>query len=225
MIRTFVVDDDHLFRTGLRMIIDAGPDTTVVGEADDGAAAVTQVRSLLGEIDVVLMDINMPGLSGVEATRRIVTMDGAPRVLILTSFVDEEYVYEAITAGASGFLLKETPPDALLAAIVSTHGGTAVVSPSLTRALVAARLPKGAGEDSGLSSEARRRLDSLTERELEVLKLVGRGLNNTEIAETLFIAEVTVKTHVGRVLRKLDLRDRIQGVMFTHEAGLMLEDG
>lgn len=213
MIRTLVVDDDQLFRAGLRMIVDSSTVARVVGEAGDGAGAVSFVRSHLGQVDVVLMDINMPTLNGVEAAQRIAALPEAPKVLILTTLAFDEYVYEAIANGASGFLLKDTPPDSLLAAIVSTHGGTAVVSPKMTRSLVSSMTRKYAG--SNASAGARKRLDSLTERELEVLGLIGRGMNNTEIGRHLFIAEVTVKTHVGRVLRKLELRDRIQGVVFA----------
>lgn len=216
MIRTLIVDDDQLFRTGLRMILESASEAgvSVVGEAADGVEGVSFVAA--NPVDVVLMDLSMPGLDGIEATRRITARGETPRVLVLTTYALDGSVAEAIRAGASGFLLKDTPPDALVAAIASTHNGTAVVSPALTRQLIAEHTT-----GSGPSTELQHALSELTERETEVLTLIGRGLNNTEIAAELFIAEVTVKTHVGRVLRKLDARDRVQAVVLAYEAGLV----
>ncbi|WP_285184488.1 response regulator transcription factor [Rhodococcus sp. MEB041] len=218
MIRTVVVDDSELVRAGLRMIVDSGTDTTVVAEASAGGDAVAVVRDMPGEVDVVLMDIDMPGMNGIDATRKIVEMENAPKVLIVTTFAVETYVYDAIMAGASGFLLKDTPPESLLAAIVSTHAGTAVVSPQMTRRLLASQTPRATPSASAARSA---KLDSLTERERDVLTLIGRGMNNAEIAAELVIAEVTVKTHVGHILRKLEVRDRIRCVVFAYEAGVM----
>ncbi|MCD0450112.1 response regulator transcription factor [Actinocorallia sp. API 0066] len=221
--RILLVDDQPLLRAGFRLILQAEPDLTVVGEAADGAAAVEATRSLLP--DVVLMDIRMPGVDGIEATRRIVR-DGAaahnPRVLILTTFDLDEYVIEAVRAGASGFLLKDAPPEDLVAAIRIVADGDALIAPSVTRRLIdtyASRLP--AVRDEGPPPG----LDHLTEREREVLGQVARGLSNAEIARELVVSETTIKTHVGNVLAKLGLRDRVQAVVYAYETGVIRPGG
>jgi DNA-binding NarL/FixJ family response regulator len=219
-IRVLLADDQPLLRTGFRLILEAEPDVTVVGEAGDGAVAQEQARALMP--DVVLMDIRMPGVDGIEATRRIVreASPGAhvPRVLVLTTFDLDEYIVEALRAGASGFLLKDVPPDELMQAIRVVAAGDAIVAPSVTRRLLdkfAARLP------SEHRSPTPARLDRLTERELEVLRLIARGLSNAEIAAELVVSETTVKTLVGNVLTKLSLRDRVQAVVLAYETGLI----
>jgi DNA-binding NarL/FixJ family response regulator len=218
-IRLVVVDDQPLLRTGFRMILAAERDMTVVGEAGDGVDAVREVARL--QPDVVLMDIRMPNMDGVEATRRITTVAGpdGPRVLILTTFDLDEYVLAAIRAGASGFLLKDVPPEELAAAIRIVASGEALLAPSVTRRLLDrfAELPPPDG------TPARRPpgMAELTERELEVFTLIGRGLSNQQIAERLFLGETTVKTHVGRVFAKLDLRDRVQAVVLAYETGIV----
>ncbi|RCW47129.1 LuxR family two component transcriptional regulator [Halopolyspora algeriensis] len=213
MARVMLVDDQELMRMGLRMVLDAQDDVEVVGEAGDGAAAVELARSL--RPDVVLMDIRMPVLDGVEATRRIVT-DGSARVLVMTTFDLDEYALAALRGGASGFLLKDTPPEALVSAVHSVTGGDAVVSPTVTRRL----LDHFLGE-SGTPSRDASVLQVLTEREREVLAHAAKGLSNTEIATQLFLSEATVKTHIGRILSKLDLRDRVQAVVLAYETGLV----
>ncbi|GII93859.1 response regulator [Sinosporangium siamense] len=219
-IRVLLVDDQPLLRTGFRLILEAETDITVVGEAGDGKAAQEQSRALLP--DVVLMDIRMPGVDGIEATRRIVKEASAgahvPRVLVLTTFDLDEYIVEALRAGASGFLLKDVPPDELVQAIRVVAAGDAIVAPSVTRRLLdrfSARLP------SAYQQSTPARLDRLTERELEVLKLIARGMSNAEIAAKLVVSETTVKTHVGNVLTKLGLRDRVQAVVLAYETGLI----
>jgi DNA-binding NarL/FixJ family response regulator len=217
-IRVLLVDDQPLLRTGFRLILEGEQDIAVVGEAGDGAQAVELTRTLLPE--VVLMDIRMPGVDGIEATRRIVREGAAthdPRVLILTTFDLDEYVVEAVRAGASGFLLKDAPPEDLVTAIRIVANGDAIVAPSVTRRLLdrfATRLP------SVRESAPPRGLDMLTERELEVLRHVARGLSNAEIAKQLVVSETTIKTHVGNLLAKLGLRDRVQAVVFAYETGL-----
>jgi DNA-binding NarL/FixJ family response regulator len=216
-IRVLLVDDQPLLRTGFKMILEAEPDIAVVGEAGDGLQAIDAVRSL--QPDVVLMDIRMPRMDGVEATRLIVgpDRDSRSRVLVLTTFDLDEYVVEALRAGASGFLLKDVPADDLIAAIRVVAGGDAIVAPSITRRLLdrfAARLPSA---DQATPAA----LDNLTERELEVLRLVARGLSNAEVAKELYVSETTVKTHVGHVLTKLGLRDRVQAAVFAYESGLV----
>jgi DNA-binding NarL/FixJ family response regulator len=218
-VRVLLVDDQPLLRTGFRMILEAEPGIAVVGESCDGAAAVEDARTLAP--DVVLMDIRMPRMDGVEATRRIVA-DGAgserpPRVLVLTTFDLDEYIVEGLRAGASGFLLKDVPADDLITAIRIVADGAAVVAPSVTRRLLdrfASRLP--AADASPPAA-----LESLTERELQVLKLVAKGLSNAEIAAQLFVSETTVKTHVGHLLTKLSLRDRVQAAVLAYESGLV----
>lgn len=213
MIRVVLADDQALVRAGFRMILKAEPDIDVVGEAGDGAEAVALANELCP--DVVLMDIRMPKLDGIEATRRIVVDEGSPRVLVLTTFDLDEYVYEGLRAGASGFLLKDAPEDQLVTAIRVVAGGGSLFAPSVMRRLIeeftTRRLP--AAPPPGL--------DELTARELEVLRLVARGLANAEIARTLFVSEHTVKTHVARILQKLDLRDRTQAVVLAYESGLV----
>ncbi|GAA1946412.1 response regulator [Kitasatospora viridis] len=216
-IRVLLVDDQPLLRTGFRMILEAEADLVVVGEAGDGQQALEQVRAL--QPDVVLMDIRMPRMDGVEATRRIVgpMRDGPVRVLVLTTFDLDEYVVEALRAGASGFLLKDVPAEELVQAIRVVADGAAMLAPSITRRLLdmyATRLP--AGEEAPSPA-----LTALTEREMEVLRLVAKGLSNAEIAAELFVSETTVKTHVGHVLTKLGLRDRVQAAVFAYESGLV----
>ncbi len=217
MIRVMLVDDQELVRVGFRMVLGAQPDIEVVGEAGDGAAAIEALRTI--EADVVLMDVRMPRMDGVEATGLIRAAANAPKVLILTTFDLDEYAFAAIKAGASGFMLKDVPPADLLSAIRSVHSGDSVVAPSTTRRL----LERFAVH---LSAEGRPKqdLDVLTAREREVLFHVARGLSNTEIAERLHLAEATVKTHLGRILAKLELRDRAQAVVYAYESGLVTPD-
>ncbi|HJQ95812.1 MAG TPA: response regulator transcription factor [Acidimicrobiia bacterium] len=216
MIRVALVDDDHLIREGLRMIVANEADLEVVGQASNGREAI----SLVGEqdIDVMLMDIRMPAMDGIEATRQIVEIEGAPSIIILTTFELDEYVFEALRAGASGFLLKRIPPDQLLDAIRVVAAGDALLSPSVTRRLIEAFTRKGPVRADPAQSQA---LASLTPRELEVLAGIGRGLSNQELAEQLFIADNTVKTHVKRVFTKIGARDRAQAVVIAYESGLV----
>lgn len=213
MIRVLLVDDQALVRAGFRMILQTEPEIDVVGEAADGDAAVRAAGEL--SPDVVLMDVRMPVLDGIEATRRIVTDEASPRVLVLTTFDIDEYVYEALRAGASGFLLKDAPEDQLVAAIRVIATGGSLFAPSVTRRLIEEIL------ESRQSVVPPRTLAELTPRELEVLRLVARGLSNAEIARTLVVSEHTVKTHVAHVLAKLDLRDRTQAVIAAYESGLV----
>jgi DNA-binding NarL/FixJ family response regulator len=217
MIRILLVDDQALVRAGFRMILDAEPEMEVVGEASDGRDAVDQVRSL--RPDVVLMDIRMPELDGLEAARRILSTNGAeaPKILMLTTFDLDEYVYEALRAGASGFLLKDTPPEQLVSAIHVIAQGEALLSPSITRRVIS-EFVKGTGPKPQAQFP---RLEDLTARELEVMKAIARGLSNAEIAKELFVSETTVKTHVARILMKLGLRDRVQAVVLAYEAGVV----
>jgi DNA-binding NarL/FixJ family response regulator len=215
--RILLVDDQPLLRTGFRMILSAEPDFVVVGEAGDGASAVELARRL--RPDVVLMDIRMPGMDGIQATRALAGPGVAEplKVLILTTFGLDEYVVESLRAGASGFLLKDAPAEDLVEAIRIVAAGDALLAPSVTRRLldrIASKLPPA--HDNVIPA-----LSELTEREMEVLKLVARGLSNAEIAEKLVISETTVKTHVSRILGKLDLRDRVQVVIFAYETGLI----
>lgn len=214
-----LVDDEMLVRAGLKMVLDGNQGISVVGEAGDGLAAVQAVEAL--RPDVVLMDIRMPTMDGVEATRRISeAYADATRVLVLTTFDLDEYVYAALQAGASGFLLKDAGPAELLAAIRAVHSGESVVAPSATRRLLERflpSLPAGPLEQRN----AQERLSVLTEREREILVEVGRGLTNSEIAGKLFLAEATVKTHIGHILAKLNLRDRIQMVVLAYDTGLV----
>jgi DNA-binding NarL/FixJ family response regulator len=215
VIRVLIVDDQPLLRKGFRMVLDAEDDVEVAGEAADGIEAVSEVHRT--RPDVVLMDIRMPNLDGVEATRQVVEATSS-RVLILTTFDLDEYVDEGLRAGASGFLLKDVPPEDLVAAIRVVASGDAVIAPNVTRRLLdrfASTLPRA--EEETPPAE----LASLTEREREVLTLMGRGLSNAEIATELYLGETTVKTHVGRVLMKLQLRDRVQAVVLAYETGLV----
>jgi DNA-binding NarL/FixJ family response regulator len=212
VIRVLVADDQALMRTGFRMILDAQEDIEVVGEAIDGADAVRQFERL--DPDVAVMDVRMPTMDGIEATRRLTAREPPARVLILTTFDLDEYVYEALRAGASGFLLKDRPPEELVAAVRVVANGDALLAPSVTRRLIeefAKRTPVASRDE----------LDELTDREREVVVLIARGLSNAEIARTLFVAETTVKTHVGHVLSKLGLRDRAQAVVVAYESGLV----
>ncbi|QHC26154.1 response regulator [Streptomyces sp. GS7] len=222
-IRVMLVDDQVLLRTGFRMVLAAQPDMEVVAEAGNGAQALEVLRGT--EVDVILMDVRMPQLDGVEATRRICAggqQEGAPKVLILTTFDLDEYAFSALKAGASGFMLKDVPPSELLAAIRAVHSGDAVVAPSTTRRLLdrfTPMLPATAAEP------VRPELERLTDREREVLLLVAQGLSNGEIAARLVLSEATVKTHVGRILTKLSLRDRVQAVVLAYETGLVRAGG
>jgi DNA-binding NarL/FixJ family response regulator len=212
-IRVLIADDQELVRTGFRMILTGEPDITVVGEAGDGLAAVELARGL--GVDVVLMDIRMPGIDGIEATRRLGAAGSSARVLILTTFDLNEYVYEALRAGASGFLLKDAPAAQLVTAIRVVADGEALLAPSITRRLIAefAQRPAPSARPAAM--------EELTERELDVLRLIARGLSNAEIAKELFVGDATVKTHVARILMKLELRDRVQVVVAAYESGLV----
>jgi DNA-binding NarL/FixJ family response regulator len=213
-----LVDDQPMLRMGYRMILDAQPDLSVVGEAENGLEAVELTARV--NPDVVLMDVRMPGLDGVEATERIVASGSPSRIIILTTFDLDEYAYGALRAGASGFLLKDVPPSDMLSAIRAVATGDAVVAPSVTRRLLAqfARHLPCAEPPSGAADA---RVESLTPRERELLVEVARGLSNAEIAERLVLSEATVKTHVGSILSKLGLRDRVQIVVFAYETGLV----
>jgi DNA-binding NarL/FixJ family response regulator len=214
VIRVALVDDQELVRTGFRMMLDAQPDMTVTGEAADGAAAIRLAQP--DAVDVVVMDVRMPGMDGVAATKRICATGPRPRVLMLTTFDLDEYAFAALKAGASGFLLKDVPPQELLFAIRSVHSGDSVVAPSTTKRLIDRFVPL---LDAPTSPPPQ--LAELTEREREVLVQVAAGLSNAEIAAKLFVSEATVKTHVGRILAKLGLRDRVQAVVMAYESGLV----
>jgi DNA-binding NarL/FixJ family response regulator len=219
-IRVALVDDQELVRAGFRMMLDAQPDMTVVGEAADGLAAVSLAER--GEADVMVMDARMPRLDGVEAARRICAAGDRPKVLMLTTFDLDEYAFAALKAGASGFLLKDVPPEELLFAIRAVHSGDSVVAPSTTRRLIDRFVPMlSDGPDGAGSGAPAADLAGLTEREREVLLQVAAGLSNAEIAARLFVSEATVKTHVGRILGKLGLRDRVQAVVLAYETGLV----
>jgi DNA-binding NarL/FixJ family response regulator len=212
-IRALLADDQQLVRGGFRMILRAEPDIDVVGEAADGAEAVTLAREL--EPDVVLMDVRMPNVDGIEATRRIVDgREDAPRVLVLTTFDLDEYVYEALRAGASGFLLKDAPEEQLVSGIRIVADRGSLFAPAVTRRLI----ERFAGAATQQPPAA---LDKLTTRELEVLRLLARGLSNAEIAAELVLSEHTAKTHVAHILNKLDLRDRVQAVVLAYESGVV----
>jgi DNA-binding NarL/FixJ family response regulator len=210
-IRVLVADDQSMVRAGFRMLLSSQTDIEVIAEASSGLEAVDKAARF--QPTVVLMDIRMPELDGLEATRRILAADDAARILILTTFDHDEYVYEALRAGASGFVLKDDPPEQLLAAIRTVAGGEALLSPAVTKRVIAqfARLPRPAPG---------RRLDALTERELDVFRLIARGLSNAEIGKELYISDTTVKTHITHILQKLDLRDRVQAVVLAYETGL-----
>jgi DNA-binding NarL/FixJ family response regulator len=214
VIGVIIADDQALVRGGIRMILEAQDDIEVLGEATDGSQAVALTRDL--HPDLVLMDVRMPGLDGIEAARRIVAGPAATRVLMLTTFDRDEYVYEAMKAGASGFLLKSAPPEQLVAAVRITAAGDALLAPAITQRLIeefVRRPPPGQGVPDQLAG--------LTERELDVLRLIARGFSNTQIAESLFLGEGTVKTHINRIFRKLAIRDRAQAVVVAYETGLV----
>ncbi|MDR7304651.1 response regulator transcription factor [Haloactinomyces albus] len=216
-IRVVLADDQKLVREGFRLVLGAQANIDVVGEAEDGEGVLDILRTL--PVDVILMDVRMPRMDGVEATRRSCATTGSARVLILTIFDLDEYAYAALKAGASGFILKDVSPADLLSAIRSVHSGEAVVAPSTTRRLLdqfTGQLP-----NTGETPPPPASLEELTPREREVLALMARGLSNAEIAGRLVVSETTVKTHVGRVLTKLDLRDRVQAVVLAYETGLV----
>ncbi|QAB17684.1 response regulator transcription factor [Leucobacter muris] len=237
-IRVMLVDDQELIRTGFRLVLLGEPGIDVVAEAADGEAALAELASLEasgGGCDVVLMDVRMPGMNGIEATGRIVAEHPATRVLVLTTFDLDEYATGAIQAGASGFLLKDARPDDLVDAIRRVAGGDAAMAPSVTRRLIeqlrladpaqassgsAAPEVSGAAGAPGADTDPHAVFEVLTERELDVLRLIAEGLNNAEISAELFLSESTVKTHVGRVLAKLQLRDRVHAVIFAKQHGL-----
>lgn len=229
-IRVMLVDDQDLIRTGFRLVLSAEPGIDVVGEATDGAAALEELVRLGGECDVILMDVRMPGMNGIEASAEVARRFPQTRVLVLTTFDLDEYATAAIQAGASGFLLKDARPSELLDAIHRVADGDAVMAPSITRRMIEQmregegasrgdlpRFPGAAGEASGPAPELS---EVLTEREIEVLRLIAEGKNNAEISGELFLSESTVKTHVGRVLSKLALRDRVHAVIFARTHGL-----
>ena len=214
--RVLIVDDQSLVRAGFRMILESEPEIEVVGEAADGLTAVLAARET--QPDVILMDVRMPNVDGLEATRRLLDgKDEGPRILILTTFDLDEYVYEALRAGASGFLLKDTPPEQLVQAILVVADGEALLAPSITRRLIEEFVRTG----GATRTEPPPGIQELTSRELEVLRLIARGFSNAEIAKELFVSETTVKTHVARVLMKLGLRDRVQAVVLAYESGLV----
>lgn len=215
-IRVALVDDQQMVRAGFRMLVDSQDDLQVVGEAGDGDEALRLLVEV--EADVVLMDVRMPRLDGVEATRRLAPGDGGPRVIVLTTFDLDEYAFAALRAGASAFLLKDAAPPDLLAAIRAVHAGDAVVAPSTTRRLLDHFMAGPTAPRS--SAAAEKRLSNVTEREREVLGLIARGLSNPEIAATLVLSEATVKTHVSRLLSKTDSRDRVHLVLLAFEAGI-----
>ena len=217
MITVLVVDDQALIRDSFRLLLDLEPDIEVVGEAGDGKEAVAAARRL--QPDVVLMDIRMPELDGIEATRRVLAQAGDHpiRVLMLTTFDLNEYVYEALRAGASGFLLKDVPPEQLAAGIRVVAGGEALLAPSITRRLIEEFASARPAEPAAPPPA----FEDLTARELEVFKLIARGLSNAEIAAELVVSETTVKTHVARMLMKLGLRDRVQAVVLAYESGVV----
>ncbi len=213
-LRVLIADDQALVRAGFRMILESEADLEVVGEAADGREALAEAGRL--QPDVVLMDVRMPELDGIEAARQLLADDGSAKVVMLTTFDLDEYVYEALRAGASGFLLKDVPPEQLIAGIRAVASGDALLAPSVTRRVIEAfvrRPPPSVREHSA-------KLDELTVREVDVLKLIARGLSNAEIAAELVVSDTTVKTHVAHILMKLGLRDRVQAVVFAYETGL-----
>ncbi|HET6391789.1 MAG TPA: response regulator transcription factor [Blastococcus sp.] len=221
-IRVVLVDDQQMVRAGFRMVIDSQPDLTVVGEAGDGGGAVELLRRT--SADVVLMDVRMPGTDGIEATRQVTALPRPPRVVVLTTFDLDEYVVAAIGAGASGFLLKDAPPEEMLSAVRTVHAGDSVIAASSTRRLLqhVAPMLRGAGVGVGAASGAdARALADLTPREREVLELMAFGATNGEIAARFVVSEATVKTHVGRVLAKTGSRDRVQAVVLAYRTGLV----
>ncbi|RWZ46193.1 response regulator transcription factor [Labedella phragmitis] len=215
-IRIMIADDQELVRYGMRLVLEAEPDIEVVGEAEDGASAVREAERL--RPDVVLMDVRMPGVDGIEATRRITGLYPATRVLVLTTYDLDDYAFGALRAGASGFLLKDTRPAALTGAIRAVADGDAVVAPRVTAKLIELASPRLPGPDR---HDAHSVLSVLTTREREVLQRIGEGETNGEIAERFFLSESTVKTHVGRILSKLGLRDRVQAVILAYDLGVV----
>jgi DNA-binding NarL/FixJ family response regulator len=214
VIRVLIADDHELLRDGLRGMLDAQEDMEVVGEAEDGARAVDEAIKL--HPDVVIMDIRMPRLDGIEATKRLTAQgEKAPRILVLTTFDLDEYVYEALRAGAGGFMLKDAPPRQLAEAVRTVAAGESLLAPAVTKRLIERYVSRPPAD-----AARRGRFAELTERELEVLKLLTRGLSNVEIGKRLFLSEATVKTHVTRVLSKLGVRDRVQAVVLAYETGL-----
>jgi DNA-binding NarL/FixJ family response regulator len=218
-ISILLADDQPMLRMGFRLVLDAQSDMRVVGEAGDGAEAVR--LAAVKQPDVVLMDVRMPGFDGIEATRRIAATASATRVLILTTFDLDEYAYAGLRAGASGFLLKDVPPPDLLSAIRAVASGDAVVAPSVTRRLLDAFLPHLPDLARAPGASVPPEVEALTSREREILNEVASGLSNAEIAARLVLSEATVKTHVGRMLNKLHLRDRVQAVVYAYEHGLV----
>jgi DNA-binding NarL/FixJ family response regulator len=215
VIRILIADDHELMRSGLRSMLDAQEDMEVVGEAEDGAQAVDEAIRL--HPDVAIMDIRMPRLDGIEATRRLMAQgDSAPRVLVLTTFDLDEYVYEALRAGAGGFMLKDAPPGQLAEAVRTVAAGEALLAPAVTKRLVERFVQR-----PPYDTARKERFEELTDRELEVLKLVTKGMSNAEIGEQLFLSEATVKTHLTRILSKLGVRDRVQAVVLAYESGLV----
>jgi len=212
-LRLLIVDDDHLMRAGLRAVPSSDPGVDVVGEAADGREAIERARRL--NPDVVLMDVRMPNLDGIAATREVLSAWPAAKVVILTTFENDEYVFGALSAGASGFLLRRTRPEELIAAVHTIAAGDALLSPSITRTVI-----DRASSQASVTGEATSALDELTPRERDVLALVAQGLSNGEIASALVIEESTVKTRVKHILGKLSLRDRVQAVIFAYESGL-----
>ncbi|HEV2902033.1 MAG TPA: response regulator transcription factor [Gaiellaceae bacterium] len=212
-VRVLLVDDDDLMRAGLRSVLSSDETIEVVGEAGDGRLALAEIRKL--RPDLVLMDIRMPDLDGIAATREVLGAEPDVKVVVLTTFEEDDYIFEALSAGASGFLLKRTTPEELITAIHTVADGDSLLSPSVTRRVIDRMATQPAATLSGA------RLEELTPRELEVLELIGRGLSNREIAESFVIEESTVKTHVKRILMKLGLRDRVQAVILAYETGLI----
>ena len=219
-VRVLLVDDQEMIRAGLRMVLESQSGVEIVAEADDGDTALELVATV--ETDVVLMDVRMPRMNGVEATGAITGLDDPPKVLILTTFDLDEYAYDGLRAGASGFRLKDTPVEELATAIRHVHAGDAVVAPSTTRRLLSHFARSRPGQTSAAPTT---RLEELTPREHDVLAHIARGLSNSEIADQLGLAEGTVKVHVGRILTKLDLRDRVQAVVLAYETGLIRAGG
>ena len=215
MIRVLLVDDEQLVRSGLRMILQSSGDIEVVAEAADGAQAVEQVR--LHRPDVVLMDIRMPTMDGLAATRQLTALPDPPKIIVLTTFELDEYVHTALQHGAVGFLLKDTPPRDLLQAVRTVSAGNAMLSPTVTKRLLAEFAARGTAQ----AVAARKQLEALTEREREVVVAVARGLSNAEIGKRLFMSEATVKAHVSRVLAKLGMSNRVQAAILAHDAGLL----
>jgi DNA-binding NarL/FixJ family response regulator len=215
MIRVLIADDHELMRNGLRAILDAQQDIEVIGEAEHGAQAVENAIRL--HPDVVIMDIRMPRLDGIEATKRLAVQgEKRPKVLVLTTFDLDEYVYEALRAGAAGFLLKDTPPRQLAEAVRTIAAGESLLAPAVTKRLIERYVSRPRSDTA-----RRERFAELTERELEVLQLITRGLSNSEVGARLFLSEATVKTHVTRILSKLGVRDRVQAVVLAYESGLV----